>query len=190
MAIISTLVEDTWPQAKDILKALSNYPEIKSIVGGVFPTMVPDEVIADPNVHCVAEGEGEQTIPEFCEAVRNGISPVNIRGTRVKDDQGAVYTNPSRPLTNVNDVIPDFSLFDERRFLRPLGAKIWKAMPIETYRTLCAESLKQWLKGIILISYILMTMPSWLGPLARLKNLQKCIRISECPSGARLGLKM
>ena len=134
VAIISTLVEDTWPQAKDLLKVLSRYPEIKSIVGGVFPTMVPDEVLSDPNVHCVAEGEGEHTIPEFCEAVRNGDSPVNIKGTRVKDELGVIYVNPSRPLTNINDIIPDFSLFDERRFLRPLGAKIWKAMPIETYR--------------------------------------------------------
>jgi len=134
VAIISTLVEDTWPQARDILKTLSKYPEIKTIVGGVFPTMVPDEVLADPNVHCVAEGEGEHTIPEFCEAVRNGVSPVNIKGTRVKDEQGVVHVNSSRPLTNINDIIPDFSLFDERRFLRPLGAKIWKAMPIETYR--------------------------------------------------------
>tara|TARA_R100000008_G_scaffold42985_1_gene24810 strand:+ start:2711 stop:4312 length:1602 start_codon:yes stop_codon:yes gene_type:complete len=134
VAIISTLVEDTWPQAKDLLKALSKYPEIKSIVGGVFPTMAPEEVIADPNVNCIAEGEGEHTIPEFCEAVRNGIAPVNIRGTRVKGEDGTIRTNSPRALVDVNDLIPDFSLFDERRFLRPLGAKIWKAMPIETYR--------------------------------------------------------
>ena len=134
VAIISTLVEDTWPQAKDLLKTLSEHPEIKTIVGGVFPTMAPEEVIADPNVVYLAEGEGEHTIPEFCEAVRNGTAPVDIRGMRVKNEDGTVRINSSRPLVDVNDLIPDFSLFDERRFLRPLGAKIWKAMPIETYR--------------------------------------------------------
>ena len=37
-------------------------------------------------------------------------------------------------LVNINDTIPDFSLFDQRRFYRPLGAQIWKAIPLETYR--------------------------------------------------------
>jgi len=134
VVIVSTLVEDTWPQVQDLLKVLSNYPEIKSIVGGVFPTMAPEDVIVDPNIQCIAEGEGEEIIPEFCEAVRKSIPPVHIAGTRVKDENGKITRNPPRPLVNVNDVIPDFSLFDERRFLRPLGAKIWNAMPIETYR--------------------------------------------------------
>ena len=132
--ILSTVVEDTWPQVQDLLKVLTNYPEIKSIVGGVFPTMAPEDVIADKNVQCISEGEGEHTVVDFCEAVRNSIPPININGTRAKDKDGKVICNPHRPLVNVNDVIPDFSLFDERRFLRPLGAKIWNAIPIETYR--------------------------------------------------------
>ena len=132
--IISTLVEDTWPQVKDLMKVAAKYPEVKSIVGGVFPTMAPEEVIADENISLIAEGEGEHTIPEFCEAVRND-NPINkIKGTRSKDAFGFIHNNPPRQLVNVNDVIPDFSLFDERRFMRPLGSKVWKAMPIETYR--------------------------------------------------------
>ena len=36
---------------------------------------------------------------------------------------------------NVNETpIPDFSLFDKRRFTRPLGMQIWNAIPIETFR--------------------------------------------------------
>ena len=132
--IISTLVEDTWPQAQDLLRTLAEYPEIKSIIGGVFPTMAPEEMIVDPNIQCLAEGEGEETIIEFCEAVRLDLSTTNIKGTRAKDKRGFTYTNEPRPLININNIIPDFSLFDEKRFLRPLGAKIWKAMPIETYR--------------------------------------------------------
>lgn len=132
--IFSTLVEDTWPQARDLLEVLSHYPAIKSIVGGVFTTMAPADVIADPYVQCIGEGEGEETIVEFCEAVRHGVPPIRIPGTRAKDENGQVICNPHRRLVNVNDVIPDFSLFDERRFHRPLGAHIWKAMPIETYR--------------------------------------------------------
>tara|TARA_A100001515_G_scaffold70759_2_gene56285 strand:- start:4151 stop:5752 length:1602 start_codon:yes stop_codon:yes gene_type:complete len=134
VAIISTLVEDTWPQAKDLMSVLSEYKNVKTIVGGVFPTMAPDEVMANEHIYCVAEGEGEHTIPDFCEAVREGRSISKIGGTRFKLDDGTVVINPARKLVDVNDIIPDFSLFDEKRFLRPLGAKIWKAMPIETYR--------------------------------------------------------
>jgi radical SAM superfamily enzyme YgiQ (UPF0313 family) len=55
-------------------------------------------------------------------------------GTIVKDENGRVIHNKPRPLVDVNQVIPDFSLFDDRRFYRPLGAKIWKTIPLETYR--------------------------------------------------------
>jgi radical SAM superfamily enzyme YgiQ (UPF0313 family) len=135
--IFSTVVEDTWPQTKDLLEVLSNYPQVKSIVGGVYTTMLsryPEhKVIADPHVQCIGEGEGEHTIVDFCESVRNGIPPTRIPGTRAKEN-GQVIRNPPRSLVNVNDVIPDFSLFDGRRFWRPLGKKVWKAIPIETYR--------------------------------------------------------
>lgn len=132
--IFSTLVEDTWPQARDMLEVLSHYPEIKTIIGGVYSTMAPADVIADPHVQCIGVGEGEETIVEFCECVRNGIPPMRIKGTWAKDESGQVICNPSRPLVDVNKVIPDFSLFDERRFYRPLGARIWKTFPLETIR--------------------------------------------------------
>jgi anaerobic magnesium-protoporphyrin IX monomethyl ester cyclase len=132
--IISTLVEDTWPQVKDLMKVVAKYPETKTIIGGVFPTMAPKEVMMDPNVFLIAEGEGEETVVDFCERVRNN-QPINdIKGTRFKSVDGIIKQNPPRMLVDINDIIPDFSLFDEKRFLRPLGAKIWKAMPIETYR--------------------------------------------------------
>ena len=132
--VFSTVVEDTWPQTRDLLKVLSEYPDTNSIVGGIYTTMAPADVIADPYVQCIGEGEGEHIVVEFCEAVRHGVRPSTIAGTRAKDEDGNVVRNPHRALVNVNDVLPDFSLFDKRRFTRPLGAKIWNAIPIETYR--------------------------------------------------------
>ena len=133
--IFSTVVEDTWPQTRDLLKVLSHYPEIKSIVGGVYTTMVPADVIANEYVQCIGEGEGEATIVDFCEAVRNGVPPLRIPGTRAKGEDGQVIRNLPRPLVDMNKTpIADFSLFDRRRFSRPLGAKIWNAVGIETYR--------------------------------------------------------
>ena len=132
--VFSTLVEDTWPQAQDMLEVLSHYPDIKSIIGGVFATMSPASVIASEYTQCLGEGEGEKTIVEFCEAVRQGVAATSILGTRARGEDDQIISNPARPLVDINQVIPDFSLFDERRFYRPLGAKIWKAIPLETYR--------------------------------------------------------
>ena len=58
VVVISTLVEDTWPQAQELLGILAHYPGINSIIGGIFATMAPEIVIADANVQCVGEGEG------------------------------------------------------------------------------------------------------------------------------------
>lgn len=130
--IFSTLVEDAWPQAKVLLEILSNYSHIKSLIGGIFTTMAPEVVIKNPNVQQIVIGEGEEVVLEFCECVRKEIQTSNIKGTWAKDVE--IFKNPPRQLVDINKVIPDFSLFDERRFYRPLGDRIWKTFPLETYR--------------------------------------------------------
>lgn len=132
--IFSTLVEDTWPQAKVLLEVASHHPHIKHIIGGVFCSMAPDAIVRDHNVQVVGTGEGEDVIVDFCEAVRCGGDTKRIPGTWSRDADGGVFRNPHRALVNINNVIPDFSLFDEKRFYRPLGAKVWKSVPLETYR--------------------------------------------------------
>ncbi len=132
--ILSTLVEDTWPQACELLEVLSAYESTPVIVGGVFVTMAPEIVISHPRVRCIGIGDGEDTIIDFCECVRNGADPTAIANTWSKDAHGNIIKNPFKPVVDINKVIPDFSLFDKRRFLRPLGARIWKAVPLETSR--------------------------------------------------------
>ena len=66
---------------------------------------------------------------DFCESARQGIRPTRVHGTRAKDESGKIINNPPRHLVNVNETpIPDFSLFDKRRFTRPLGMQIWNAI--------------------------------------------------------------
>lgn len=138
--IFSTVVEDTWPQTRDLLKVLSNYPQTKSIVGGVYTTMLQrypstHKVISSPYVQCIGEGEGENIVVDFCEAVRHGMPTTKIPGTRAKDENGNIIRNPPRSLVDINETpIADYSLFDKKRFERPLGAENWRAISIETYR--------------------------------------------------------
>src|SRR5918994_5755689 len=81
VVILSTVVEDTWPQAKELLEVLSHYPEIKSLIGGVLTTMAPDFVMQYEHVKCMGVGEGEETVVDFCESVRAGVEPTTIHGT-------------------------------------------------------------------------------------------------------------
>jgi anaerobic magnesium-protoporphyrin IX monomethyl ester cyclase len=135
VVIFSTLVEDTWPQLEELLQVIKLYPEVSHIAGGVYAIMAPQLVIDHPNIQCIGTGEGEEVIQDFCEAVRLGVDrPTDIGGTWAKTKDGQIIKNKVRPLVNINSYPPDYSLFDERRFLRPLGEKVWKVIPIETYR--------------------------------------------------------
>ena len=133
--IFSTVVEDTKPQLEELLDVIEDFPKISHIVGGVYTIMAPEQAINYKHVQCIGIGEGEIVIQEFCEAVHSGVHrPTNIKGTWVRTDDGAIIKNPNSPLVDINKYLPDYSLFDDRRFLRPLGAKIWKAVSLETYR--------------------------------------------------------
>lgn len=134
--IFSTVVEDTLPQAREMLQVLSEqHANIDVLVGGVATTMMPQEVIKDPLFKLIGLGEGEETVVDFCESVRNRASLTNILSTWGRDSEDKPFYNPSRPLVDLNkNPFADYSNFDPKRFDRPLGAKHWRAMPIETFR--------------------------------------------------------
>ncbi len=133
--IFSTVVEDTRPQLEELLSVMKDFPKISHIAGGVYTIMAPEQAINNQNIQCIGTGEGEEVIQEFCESVHSGIHrPTNIKGTWARTEDGRIVKNPSSPLVDINKYLPDYSLFDDRRFLRPLGAKVWKAVSLETYR--------------------------------------------------------
>ena len=57
-----------------------------------------------------------------------------MKGIYFKEKDGLINKTASQPLIDLNDYEPDFSLFDEKRFYRPMGGRIFKTIPIETYR--------------------------------------------------------
>ena len=57
-----------------------------------------------------------------------------VKGTWYKNSDGTIIKNPPNKLVDINEGTPDFSLFDPRRFNRPMGGRIFKIVPIETYR--------------------------------------------------------
>lgn len=131
--VAMSCTEDMFPVGLELLLALdSNRPKV--VAGGVFPTFAPDLVFAyaKGKIDFVLRGEGEDTLPELCRRLELGIALNDLPG---------LFTNSGRinnPLPKTVDVallpLPDYSLFEEGRFYRPMQGKLRRMMPIETIR--------------------------------------------------------
>lgn len=128
-----TVVEDTWPQAKAMLQAVSDYPA-PVIVGGVFATLAPEVPMSSPNVDMICIGEGEYAIVDLATRIWKGEDYSTVKNLWVKKG-GEVVKNPMNPPIPMDDVpFGDFDLFEKERFYRPMQGKIMRMGPIETDR--------------------------------------------------------
>lgn len=131
--MVFTIVEDAFLQSVEMLSCVEDL-NIPHLIGGVFPTNAPARCMDFPEVRMVGLGEGEETVAAVSEAHRLGKSLHDIPGTWYRDDVGEIHKNANPPLVDINKVIPDFGLFDPRRFYRPMGGRMFKMVPIESYR--------------------------------------------------------
>lgn len=132
--LVVTSVEDTWVQAVALLRCVDDL-RIPSICGGVFVTAAPEKAIAFPPVRMIGVGDGEEIVAQVAERVRQGESCEGIPGVWVKREDGHTQKTPRGPVVDINTLpVPDFSLFEEARFYRPMGGKVHRTIPLETYR--------------------------------------------------------
>lgn len=146
---IST-VESTYGRGMRLAGRAKEISAAPIIVGGVFPTLAPEIAIADPAVDMVCIGEGEGVLVELCTALRDDKDHLSIKNLWIK--QGNKITkNPLRPLRSLDDLPePDFSVFENHMFYKPMQGNLFKTIPIELSRgcpyqcSYCAEpSLKK-----------------------------------------------
>jgi len=88
-------------EIKEILNSISKYC-IYTIVGGIVPTICPDDVLSDNRIDAVVRGEGEETFRQF---VIEG-KPDNIQGLSYRNDEGKIIHNPDRPRIKNLDLLP------------------------------------------------------------------------------------
>lgn len=132
-AILISAVEDVFLQAVQLLEQIEDL-KIPNIMGGVFPTAASERCLDFSVVQRIARGEGETVVLEFTERVRLGQDLDDIPGVLCCDRNGDIRRNANLPLVNINLMRPDFSLFEEARFYRPMGGHVFKTVPVETYR--------------------------------------------------------
>lgn len=131
--IIYSFVEDGLSRALHLLR-ISNRYNIPTIVGGILATSAPDWLISFPEVSMMCVDEGEGVVKEVALHLFNGEDISDISNLWIKMPDGSIKRNPTRPYVTLDDYSTDFSLFNEERFIRPMGGKIHRALPIETYR--------------------------------------------------------
>lgn len=118
-----SVVSLTYQIGLKLLKSISDF-NIPKIVGGVHPTVCPDDTIKEECVDMICIGEGEGALVDLCNRMYNNEDITKILNLWVKKD-GKIYKNPLRPPVNIDDVpFQDWTIFDEKRKYKPMGGKI------------------------------------------------------------------
>ena len=92
--------------AADVLRvAREALPSVVTVMGGVHPTHMAVEVLANDAVDYVVRGEGEVTLPELLECLAAGGDPAAVRGLSFRHG-GGVRQTPDRRLLDDLDALP------------------------------------------------------------------------------------
>lgn len=133
--IAMSCTEDMYPLGVELLKTLGDSrPPV--VVGGVFPTFAPELALelSGQTIDFVLRGEGEETLPELCERLEKGEDVSSLNGLYAILG-GRTIKNPMPRPVDVNALpLPDFSLFEESRFYRPMQGKLRRMIPVQTIR--------------------------------------------------------
>lgn len=91
-------------------------PKALVVVGGIHPTVVPEEALRCKGIDVVVRGEGEETFNELVSLVSNEKDYSKIPGISLKKD-GSITHNQNRPMIVDLDTIPPFPyhLFEQDR---------------------------------------------------------------------------
>ncbi len=131
--IAVSLLESIYPIALTMFEVIETY-EIPVLVGGVFAMHAPEVVIENKCIDMVCIGEGEETIVEVCKRLALNKDCYEVDNLWIKKDD-KIIKNKLKNTINVNEIpIPDYSLFEWERFMRPMGGKIYNTIPVESNR--------------------------------------------------------
>jgi len=78
---------------------------IPTLIGGYYPTLVPEDAIACPHIDYVCRGEGEYPMLELCEGLEGKRDIAGIENLWLRVN-GAVVRNQVRPLIEDLDSLP------------------------------------------------------------------------------------
>lgn len=82
-------------------------PSVKVIIGGPHPTALPDTALKEEAVDFIVMKEGEETLLELCQSLKNGDNDFKkINGIGFRESNGTVFLTPPRKPIEDLDTIP------------------------------------------------------------------------------------
>jgi len=90
-----SILTTEYPRARQLTQTLKKrLPTARYCAGGVHPTALPAETMADLGLDFAVVGEGERTMQEVCERLANGSRLGEVRGLVLPVNGKAVPTGP------------------------------------------------------------------------------------------------
>lgn len=105
-----------------------------SILGGVFATFAPKLALSYPEIDIVCKGEGEYALTTLCKRLSQGRSYDDVSNLWIKRKDGTIKVNDTHMVDMNSNPLIDMSIFEEARFYRPMGGRVWRMFPVETHR--------------------------------------------------------
>ncbi len=133
--IAMSATEDMYPIGITLLKALgASRPKV--VVGGVFPTFAPELALhhSEGCIDYVLKGEGDETLPELCRRLEAGLDLTTLPGLHARIDGRLINNRLPQPVDLATLPLPDYALFPESRYYRPMQGKLWRMLPVQTIR--------------------------------------------------------
>ncbi len=131
--ILYSFTEDALRRTLELLR-VSNEFHIPTVLGGVLATADPEWLISFPEISMIGVGEGEETVKTIASRIEKKEPLTDVPNLWIKMPDGSIQKNACGDYVNLDSYSTDFSLFEEGRLERPMGGKIHRCLPIETYR--------------------------------------------------------
>lgn len=107
-----SVLTPTYQWALDMARAIKARMDVPILFGGIHPSTLPEQVIANDCVDIICLGEGDHAILELCDSIQAGAVDTSIRNLWFKRG-GQVIRNEQRPVIADLDAlpVPDKALF-------------------------------------------------------------------------------
>ena len=136
--IAMSCTESTFLLGIEVVKHIAhrNSRDMPVILGGSFATFAPVRALDFREIDIVCVGEGEKSLLELCQRMKQGRPYKDVLGLCFREPDGFIRQNPPPPPVNLNENPTDFdlSLFDSERLVRPMNGKLYRMAPVETIR--------------------------------------------------------
>jgi len=120
-------------KSAEMSRIIKRDSDIPIVWGGIHSTLLTKDTIKEDYVDIIVLGEGEITVVELANALKNKKDIKNIKGLVYKKKNKIYFTEPKQFIKNLDEFYPDWELIDINKYLLPI-TKYKKGIKIVTSR--------------------------------------------------------